>query len=74
MVEGGARIITSFLEARLVDYAIVTIAPQILGGLSAVGPSARSAARSAIAGLRAPVSHRLGEDLVLGGELQWPVG
>jgi 3,4-dihydroxy 2-butanone 4-phosphate synthase/GTP cyclohydrolase II len=74
MVEGGARIITSFLEARLVDYAIVTIAPQILGGLSAVGPSARAAARSAIAGLRAPVSQRLGEDLVLGGELAWPVG
>jgi 3,4-dihydroxy 2-butanone 4-phosphate synthase/GTP cyclohydrolase II len=74
MVEGGARIITSFLETRLVDYALVTIAPQILGGLSAVGTSARSAARSAIAGLRTPVSHRLGEDLVIGGEVAWPAG
>ena len=37
MVEGGARIITSFLEARLVDYVAVTIAPVFMGGLSAVG-------------------------------------
>jgi 3,4-dihydroxy 2-butanone 4-phosphate synthase/GTP cyclohydrolase II len=38
MVEGGARIITSFLEARLVDYVAVTIAPVFMGGLAAVGP------------------------------------
>jgi len=74
MVEGGARIITSFLEARLVDYALVTIAPQFLGGLSAVGPSARSGIPAAVANLTTWVSHRLGEDLVLGGELAWPTG
>ena len=74
MVEGGARIITSFLEARLVDYALVTIAPQFLGGLSAVGPSARSGIPAPVANLTTWVSHRLGEDLVLGGELAWPTG
>jgi 3,4-dihydroxy 2-butanone 4-phosphate synthase/GTP cyclohydrolase II len=74
MVEGGARIITSFLEARLVDYAFVTIAPQFLGGLSAVGPSARSGMASAIANLTTWVSCRLGDDLVLGGEVAWPAG
>jgi GTP cyclohydrolase II len=42
MVEGGARIITSFLEARLVDYVTVTIAPLFMGGLSAVGKMIRS--------------------------------
>ena len=32
MVEGGARILTSFLEKRLADYAVITIAPVFLGG------------------------------------------
>jgi riboflavin biosynthesis pyrimidine reductase len=72
MVEGGARIITSFLEARLVDYALVTIAPQFLGGLSAVGPSARPGIPAALANLTGWASWRLGEDLVLGGEIAWP--
>ncbi len=72
MVEGGARIITSFLESRLVDYALVTIAPRFLGGLPAVGPWARPGLPSAVATLTSWVSCRLGEDLVLGGELAWP--
>jgi 3,4-dihydroxy 2-butanone 4-phosphate synthase/GTP cyclohydrolase II len=72
MVEGGARIITSFLESRLVDYALVTIAPRFLGGLPAVGPWAGSGIPSAVATLTTWVSCRLGEDLVLGGELAWP--
>ena len=72
MVEGGARIITSFLEARLVDYALVTIAPQFLGGLSAVGPTARPGIPTAVANLTTWASYRLGDDLVLGGELTWP--
>lgn len=33
MVEGGARVITSFLNARLVDQFIITIAPKLVGGL-----------------------------------------
>jgi 3,4-dihydroxy 2-butanone 4-phosphate synthase/GTP cyclohydrolase II len=74
MVEGGARIITSFLEGRLVDYALVTIAPQILGGLSAVEPGTRGRAGAAVANLRFSVSARLGDDLVLGGEVTWPAG
>jgi riboflavin-specific deaminase-like protein len=72
MVEGGARVITSFLEARLVDYAFITIAPQFLGGLSAVGASARSGIPAALANLTTWVSCHLGEDLVLGGEIGWP--
>jgi 3,4-dihydroxy 2-butanone 4-phosphate synthase/GTP cyclohydrolase II len=72
MVEGGARIITSFLEARLVDYAIVTLAPQFLGGLPALGRETRSGIVSAVANLQTWVSGRLGDDLVLGGEVAWP--
>lgn len=36
MVEGGARVITSFLSAGLVDSVVITIAPIFVGGLHAV--------------------------------------
>jgi riboflavin-specific deaminase-like protein len=81
MVEGGARIITSFLEARLVDYVAVTIAPTFMGGLSAVGELGRiSTSPSAPAAGLAPsrpalsrwISARLGDDLVMSGEIAWP--
>ena len=75
MVEGGARIITSLLGARLVDYAVVTIAPRFLGGLSAVGTLPRGDGSSSdTVGPRLGqwVSARLGEDLVLSGEVLWP--
>ncbi len=91
MVEGGAEIITSFLEARLVDYAIVTIAPLFLGGLPALGPGGRAVSvavadanananaesrrlrsPAAVPRLKTWVSHRLGDDLVLTGEVRWP--
>ena len=38
MVEGGAQVITEFLAGNLVDQMIITIAPQIVGGLTAVQP------------------------------------
>jgi riboflavin-specific deaminase-like protein len=38
MVEGGARLLTALLRARLADRLVVTIAPTILGaGIDAVG-------------------------------------
>jgi GTP cyclohydrolase II len=67
MVEGGARVLTSFLRAGLGDYAVVTVAPRFLGGLAAVG---------ALDGARPPrfaevTSHRLADDVVLAGPLAW---
>jgi GTP cyclohydrolase II len=41
MVEGGARVITSFLRANLADHLVLTIAPLFLGGLRAVNPLSR---------------------------------
>jgi GTP cyclohydrolase II len=38
MVEGGGRVITEFLSCRLVDQVVVTIAPLVVGGVSAVTP------------------------------------
>ncbi len=41
MVEGGARVITQFLNRRRVDYAVITIAPHFVGGLRVLeGPLA----------------------------------
>jgi riboflavin-specific deaminase-like protein len=36
MVEGGAQVITSFINARLVDQFIVTVSPRFVGGLSVI--------------------------------------
>ena len=36
MVEGGARVITSFVNARLVDQFIVTVSPRFVGGLQVI--------------------------------------
>ncbi len=81
MVEGGARIITSFLDARLVDYVAVTIAPMFMGGLSAVGELSRISTAAGAPGatlarsgpaLSRWISARLGDDLVMAGEIAWP--
>ena len=37
MVEGGARIITSFLARQLANYLVLTVVPRLVGGVRAVG-------------------------------------
>jgi riboflavin biosynthesis pyrimidine reductase len=39
MVEGGARVITSFVNSRLIDQFIITIAPKLVGGLQVLNSS-----------------------------------
>jgi 3,4-dihydroxy 2-butanone 4-phosphate synthase/GTP cyclohydrolase II len=36
MVEGGARVITNFIRHRLADLFVITISPQMLGGLPVI--------------------------------------
>ena len=36
MVEGGARIISTFLREHLVNYCVITITPRIIGGVKAI--------------------------------------
>jgi GTP cyclohydrolase II len=67
MVEGGARVLTSFLRAELGDYAVVTIAPRLLGGLPVVGGLDHGRAPRLVS----IASHRLGDDVVLAGPLAW---
>jgi riboflavin-specific deaminase-like protein len=39
MVEGGARVITNFIRHRLADLFVITISPQLLGGLPVIDPA-----------------------------------
>ncbi len=36
MVEGGATVINSFLQSRLVDYCVITVVPKLIGGVKAM--------------------------------------
>ncbi len=67
MVEGGSRIITSFLLGRLVNYLVLTIAPVLVGGLHGVcdlGKDLRNLPTLS------HLSHEwLGKDLILWGDL-----
>ncbi|MCS7001779.1 MAG: RibD family protein [Dehalococcoidia bacterium] len=69
MVEGGSRIITSFLAHRLVDQLVVTVAPVLVGGLRAVNdllPVGDTFPR-----LRNVHHDVMGRDLVLRAEIDW---
>ncbi len=75
MVEGGARVITSFLTQRLVDQAVITLAPTLIGGLRAVeslhdGDGRRASGPGSFPQLIDPVYKRLGADLVAWGRLR----
>jgi GTP cyclohydrolase II len=67
MVEGGARVLTSFLRAELGDYAVVTVAPRLLGGLPAVG----ALDRARLPRFEQVMSHQLAADVLLAGSLAW---
>lgn len=67
MVEGGARVIRSFLSARLVDWILIAIAPRFVGGLPALQLDPVEAERGPR--LRDPHWQTLGEDLIVWGGL-----
>jgi 3,4-dihydroxy 2-butanone 4-phosphate synthase/GTP cyclohydrolase II len=70
MVEGGARIITSFLASQLVDHLVLTVVPRLVGGLHAVGGLGQIDPAH-FPSLRHVGYQQLGEDLVLWGDLAW---
>jgi len=70
MVEGGARIIGSFMtEAHLVDSLIVTIAPVFVGGLPAVARNATESGKNPFPDLKEQKSFTLGKDMIVYGHL-----
>jgi len=69
LVEGGAGLTTSFLQARLVDKLLVVIGPKIIGkGIEAVGDLSISDINQAIR-LSVEKTERVGEDLVFTAKL-----
>jgi len=71
MVEGGARVITSFLNARLVDQFVITIAPKLVGGLSVLNSRGLEIAQS----LECDQVHyqHLGNDIIVWARPGWKV-
>lgn len=67
LVEGGAQVFTSFLEARAVDRVLAFVAPRLLGGeaVAAIGPLARPVALADV-GIK-----RFGDDVMFEGTPDW---
>ena len=71
MVEGGARILTSFLEEGLADYAVITIAPVFLGGYQMIQPAgAGDELRGVMPRLQNVEQVQLAADTILWGEFE----
>jgi GTP cyclohydrolase II len=69
MVEGGARVITGFLAAGLVDNVVITIAPLFVGGLHAVEHLAVNGHPDLYPKAQELKAANLGDDLVVWGKL-----
>jgi 3,4-dihydroxy 2-butanone 4-phosphate synthase/GTP cyclohydrolase II len=71
MVEGGARVITSFIRAQLVDLFIITIAPKMVGGLQVMtAPPDGTEAPMALTEVHC---ERLQDDLILWARPDWRI-
>lgn len=68
MVEGGARIITSFLTQRLADWMLVTICPVLVGGLHVL-ENGGVTADSTFPRLCSPQYAQMGADCIVWGDL-----
>jgi GTP cyclohydrolase II len=69
LVEGGARVITSMLRARLADRVVVAVAPLLLGkGTEAVGDLGASMVADGLQ-LADRTVHQAGPDLLIAGDL-----
>lgn len=69
MVEGGAQIITAFLQGRLVDRVVLTISPTFIGGVRSV--NALLAADNDFPRLRNLNVTQLGNDIIVQGDMDW---
>jgi GTP cyclohydrolase II len=69
MVEGGAQVITSFVNFRLVDQLIITVAPKMVGGLPVIDAERISA--SCRLHLNNVNYQLLDEDLVIWARPSW---
>ncbi len=69
MVEGGGKIISTFLKEHLVNYCVITITPRIIGGVKAIdGISAPGETPLTVSGCQ---YQPLGSDLIAYGPVQY---
>jgi riboflavin-specific deaminase-like protein len=72
LVEGGSRIVTSFLRSRLADYLLVIIAAKIVGkGINSVGPAASRRLENLIS-MPSLRYFRSGDDVILTAHVDKP--
>jgi 5-amino-6-(5-phosphoribosylamino)uracil reductase/diaminohydroxyphosphoribosylaminopyrimidine deaminase/5-amino-6-(5-phosphoribosylamino)uracil reductase len=73
LVEGGGRVLTSFVRERLADRAEIEIAPLLFGdaAVAAFGALTDVPQKASVA-LRRPTVERLGHNLLVRGELEYP--
>jgi 3,4-dihydroxy 2-butanone 4-phosphate synthase/GTP cyclohydrolase II len=71
MVEGGARVITSFLTERCIDRMVVTIAPLFVGGKPAMNGDCLRNGDGRFPRLKNISCRYLGDDMVIRGEPVW---
>jgi GTP cyclohydrolase II len=69
MVEGGARVITSFVKLKLVDLFVVTVSPKLVGGLPVIDTASFKA--SSYIQLKDVHYQRLGVDLIIWARPNW---
>ncbi len=69
MVEGGGQVITSFIEARLVDQMIITIAPRLVGGLPVLDRPVVN--NGSLLHLSEVTYQACGPDIILWAQPQW---
>jgi GTP cyclohydrolase II len=68
MVEGGAKVLTSFLTERLADVAVITIVPRWLGGVNVISRQRAMDHLPSLSNARYTV---FGRDVVVFGVLEW---
>jgi diaminohydroxyphosphoribosylaminopyrimidine deaminase/5-amino-6-(5-phosphoribosylamino)uracil reductase len=74
LVEGGGKVITSFLRQKLADRVVIAMAPKILGkGIEAVGELNIARLSQAFKLTFQKVS-RAGEDIVIEAKVDYPAG
>ena len=69
MVEGGARVITSFVKLKLVDLFVITVSPKLVGGLPVI--DAESFKASSFLQLKEVHYQQLGQDIVIWARPAW---
>jgi len=69
MVEGGARVITSFIKLKLADLFVVTVSPKLVGGLPVIDTASFKAAPHIQ--LKDVHYQRLGADLIIWARPNW---